>query len=60
MATTRGMTKTRSSKRSIYRTRVKNSRCRKLGPATCRRTSGCKRANGTKRKFCRKTKNSRV
>jgi hypothetical protein len=54
------MVKTRSmvrSKRQIYRSRVKKSVCRKLGRATCRRKHGCKRANGTKRSYCRKSKN---
>jgi len=56
---TRSVAKTRASKRKIYRARVKSSKCRKLGRATCRRTSGCKNANGSKRRFCRKTKNTR-
>ena len=43
-----------------YRKRVKKSYCRGLGRATCRRTSGCKQATGTKRKFCRKSKNQRM
>lgn len=57
MAITRSKSRTRSHKRSIYRSRVKSSPCRKLGRATCRRKSGCKRASGTKRSFCRKSKN---
>ena len=56
---TRSVTKTLSNKRKIYRDRVKKSKCRKLGRATCRRTSGCKNANGTKRRFCRKSTNMR-
>lgn len=60
MAVTRSITQKRINKRKIYRQRVKNSPCRKLGRATCRRTSGCKNANGTKRRFCRKNKNSRI
>jgi len=42
-----------------YRKRVSNSRCRKLGKRTCRKTSGCKYARGTKRRFCRKKSNTR-
>ena len=57
---TRSATRSRASKRKIYRARVKSSRCRKLGRATCRRTSGCKNATGTKRRFCRKSKNTRA
>ena len=55
MAKTRSMTRAR---KAAYRKSLKSSRCRKLGRATCRRTSGCKRANGTKRSFCRKSKNT--
>ncbi len=54
------VTRSKTNRLKTYRSRVKSSRCRKLGPATCRRTQGCKRANGTKRAFCRKTKNRRV
>ena len=54
------VTRSRTNRVKTYRSRVKNSPCRKLGPATCRRKTGCKRANGTKRAFCRKTKNRRV
>ncbi len=57
MAQTRSMKKTASQKKKIYRSRVKTSKCRKLGPATCRRKPGCKRANGPKRQYCRKSKN---
>jgi hypothetical protein len=56
---TRSVTKARTNKRKIYRARVKSSHCRKLGRATCRRKSGCKFTNGSKRRFCRKTKNTR-
>ena len=53
-------TRSKSARVKTYRSRVKNSKCRKLGRATCRRTAGCKQANGTKRRFCRKGKNTRV
>jgi hypothetical protein len=60
MATTRSMRKNRTNKRKIYRLRVRKSACRKLGRATCRRKSGCKMANGTKRRYCRKNKNNHL
>jgi hypothetical protein len=53
-------TRSKSSRVKTYRSRVKTSKCRKLGRATCRRTAGCKQANGSKRRFCRKGKNTRV
>ena len=56
MAVTRSMT----NRKKTYRRRVKRSHCRKLGRATCRRTKGCKRANGTKRSYCRKKHNRYV
>jgi len=54
------VTRSKTNRLKTYRSRVKSSPCRKLGPATCRRKPGCKRANGTKRRFCRKSKNHRV
>ena len=57
------MAKTRSATKhakKTYRARVKSSNCRGLGRATCRRRPGCKRATGTKRSFCRKSKNAHV
>lgn len=57
MASTRSMSKNKSHKRTIYRMRIKNSPCRKLRKATCRRKYGCKMANGTKRRYCRKRMN---
>ena len=47
------------SRRRSYARRVKASHCRGKGPATCRRTSGCKTASGKSRKFCRKSRNMR-
>ena len=60
MAVTRAQTRARKSRAATYRARIKASPCRKLGRATCRRRPGCKRASGTKRAFCRKSKNRRV
>ncbi len=57
------MVKTRSqTKRRLraYRRRVKNSTCRRKGPAACRGTKGCKYASGKKRRFCRKAKSRKV
>ena len=60
MAVTRSASSARRSRCKIYRSRVKRSHCRGLGRATCRRTSGCKRANGTKRSFYRKNRNRHI
>ena len=57
------MVKTRSStkrRKRVYRRRVKNSTCRRKGPAACRGTKGCKYASGKKRRFCRKSKSRKV
>lgn len=54
------VTRSKTLKLKTYRKRVAGSPCRKLGPATCRRRPGCKRATGTKRSFCRKSKNMRA
>ena len=48
------------SRRKMYRSRSKRSLCRK--PKTerkCNRVAGCKYAKGTKRRFCRKARNTR-
>ena len=56
---TRSMT-ARKRTLAIYRRRVKFSRCRgRKGPG-CTRKVGCKKARGTKRRFCRKTTNRHV
>lgn len=57
--TTRSRAKKLSSARRSYRKRVRSSTCRKRGPATCRRTKGCKYTKGKKRSFCRKSRNTR-
>ena len=57
------MVKTRAQKKSIqrsYRRHSKSSKCKGKGPATCRRTPGCKVASGQKRRFCRTKKNTHV
>jgi hypothetical protein len=53
-------TRSQSLRKKTYRSRVKSSVCRKLGRATCRRTSECKQASGPKRTYCRKKKNTRI
>ena len=52
MATTRRALKTRGK-------RAASSRCRKLSRRVCKKTSGCKYTKGTKRRFCRKSRNTR-
>ena len=46
------------SRRRSMRRRVKNSACRKKGPAVCRSMSNCKFVT-KKRRYCRKSKNTR-
>ena len=53
--TTRGL-----SKRRTYRKRVKNSSCRRKGPAVCRSLKQCKYTRGKKRRYCRKKSNRSV
>ena len=59
MVTTRGMMKNQDKKtrlktrRKLYRSRTKESDCRKKTQKKCKYTSG------KKRKYCRKTKNSK-
>ncbi len=59
MVRTRSMRKLTASRNRSYARRVRNSPCRGKGPATCRRTSGCKYSRGKKRTFCRKRKNTK-
>ena len=49
----------RSSALRAYRKRVKTSACRGLQRRTCKGKSGCKYSSGSKRKFCRKSRNTR-
>ena len=41
----------------IYRRRIKESQCRKKGPAVCRSKPGCKYVSTKKRNYCRKRTN---
>lgn len=47
-------------KLSVYRRRVKSSKCRGKRARTCGRTKKCKYAIGKKRSFCRKRRNART
>uniref|UniRef100_A0A6C0B0Q7 Uncharacterized protein n=1 Tax=viral metagenome TaxID=1070528 RepID=A0A6C0B0Q7_9ZZZZ len=49
----------RSSALRAYRKRVKGSACRGLKRRTCKGKSGCKYVSGSKRRFCRKGRNTR-
>lgn len=54
------MTRSKTAKRKVYAARTRKSHCRGLIRAKCRHTSGCKVADGTKRSFCRKGKNTKA
>ena len=49
----------RSSALRAYRRRVKTSVCRGLKRRTCKGKMGCKYVSGSKRKFCRKSGNTK-
>ena len=45
-------------RRRAYRSTLKTSKCRRVkGMTKCKKFRGCKYASGTKRKFCRRSKN---
>ena len=56
------MTRSKSlSRRQVYRSRVKTSKCRGKNFTKCRLRNGCKRTRTNKRKsYCRKTRNHRL
>ena len=56
----KSMHRKKTCKRVIYRLRVKKSSCRKRLIANCAKTKSCRLVTGTKRKYCRKNKNTRV
>ena len=57
--TTRSRTRSRTAKTQVYRSRVKNSRCR--GQTRCRTRNGCKTTKAkVRRSYCRKSKNARA
>ena len=53
------VTRSKTRKLKLYRTRVKHSPCRNRSKTGCRKKYGCKmtRARGTKRRYCRKRTN---
>ena len=59
MVRTRSTRKAHASRNRSYARRVRKSPCRAKGPATCRRTAGCKYSRGSKRSFCRKSANTK-
>ena len=61
MVQTRSKTSKKTSKKSVYRSRVKSSQCRGKSFTKCRRRNGCKvTLKGKRRSYCRKYKNQRV
>ena len=59
MVKTRAMHRRSASAKRSYRRRVKASACRGMRGRTCNKTAGCKYVSGSKRSFCRKSKNTR-
>ncbi len=49
-----------TQRKKVYRSRFKKSHCRNLGQLVCSKKINCKMANGTKRRYCRKLKNTRI
>lgn len=59
---TRSMTRRRmpsSGAKRSYRRRVRASKCRGKKGYSCAAAPGCKMSKGKKRRFCRKSKNTR-
>ncbi len=56
---TRAMKIKSLSRKRSYRRRLKKSPCRGKKPDQCRSMSNCKYTSGSKRKFCRKSSNSK-
>ncbi len=59
MVKTSEMRAKHASRRRSYARHLKASPCRGKKRATCRRSPGCTYANGMKKKFCRKSNNSK-
>ena len=55
-----GGRKTSPNSRSLYRTRVKKSLCRRKSIKKCKKVRGCKRVSGKKRTYCRKKHSRRL
>ena len=49
--------KTLAQRKKIYRSRIRRSRCRKLGQSVCSKRIKCKMANGKTKRYCRKLRN---
>lgn len=61
MAQTRSISRSKMSKKKVYRSRVKSSQCRGKTFTNCRRRNGCKvTMKGRRRSYCRKYKNQRT
>ena len=58
-ARTRARRKASLSRRRSYRRRVKSSPCRKKRPAVCRSMKNCRFTSTKKRRYCRKSKNTK-
>ena len=52
------LSKVKRSSRSAAKKKT-SSNCRSKPVVTCRKTKGCKYVRGEKRKYCRKSKNTR-
>lgn len=48
------------SRKQIYKSRSKRSRCRGRKMSTCTRSHGCSKTRGKKRTYCRKMGNRKV
>lgn len=58
---TRSKTRASRTKKQIYRSRVKRSRCRGKTRTTCKAARGCASTKaGRRRSYCRKSKNRHV
>ena len=52
------VTRSKTRKIKVYRSRVKTSPCRNRSKSSCRKKYGCKMTKGTKRRhYCRKKMN---
>ena len=52
--------KSARSRKEIYGSRSRRSKCRGRKYSMCTRKFGCMRAKGTKRRFCRKSSSRRI
>lgn len=54
------VTRSKTRKLKLYRSRCKRSPCRNRSKTGCRKKYGCKMTRGTKRRYCRKRTNRRA